>query len=319
MFSYGLSPVAEETRKIRRAANCIGAAYAFMFIFDWVLEFFIERSYSFSYFIYIVLSDPIYSELFQISFSCLVFLFPFALCVYLGGKTLSIVEFKRPIKGRALPLILIGVGICQIGEIATNMFGSVLDSFGNAPVMYESEYGTGFYGVALAVLSTAVVPALVEEFAMRGVVLGLLRRFGEGFAIIISSVVFGLMHGNLVQAPFAFIVGVGLGFVAVKGGSVWLSVLVHFVNNLFAVGFYYLSQSLTTTMESAFYCAYAALVLAVGIIGFCICRQKGEIFSFERAKTECSFLKKTAIFFSSPLMVAALVLTAAEIFKIQVF
>lgn len=319
MFSYGISPVAEETRKIRRAANCIGAAYAFIFVFDLLLEYLVGYSFSFSRFIFKVINDPVYKELFQITFSLLVFVPPYIMAVGLSGRRFSIIDFRRPRSGSSFSLVLMGLGICQIGEIAATMFGNVLSSIGHAPVMPEVTYSRGFYGVALAVISTAFVPALAEEFAMRGVAMGLLRRFGDGFAILMSSIMFGLMHRNLVQAPFAFIVGLGLGFVAVKGGSVWLAVIVHFINNLLAVCFTYLTKNLTTTMKSAVFCSYAAVMLAVGVIGFCLCKQKDELFTFEAPKTECSLLRKTAAFFTSPLIIIGLLLTANDIFNLQVF
>lgn len=318
MFSYGITPKAQQKGEIRRAANCIGAAYAFIFIFDWLLLYFAKNSYSFAHFISIVANDEVYSELFQIGFSLLAFLFPYMLALSLSGRGSSVLNFKKPIKGRALPLVLMGVGVCQIGELATNMFATAMEGLGSAPVYNEVTYGKSPYAVALAIVSTAVVPALVEEFAVRGVAMGILRRFSDGFAIIVSAIIFGLMHGNLVQAPFAFIVGLGLGFVAIKGGSVWLAVLVHFINNLFAVGFTYLAEHLNTFTKTAVYGSYAALMLALGVIGFAICKEKEELFSFEKGEELCSFKTKVLTFFTSPLMVGALLLTAIKILELQV-
>ncbi len=318
MFSYGITPIAQQKREIRRAANCIGAAYAFIFIFDWLLSYFAQNSYSFAYFIFTVANDEVYSELFQISFSLLSFLFPYLLALKLSGQSCAVLNFKKPAKGRALPLVLMGIGVCQIGELATSMFATAMDNLGSAPVYNDVTYGKSVYAVVLAVVSTAIVPALVEEFAIRGVAMGILRRFSDGFAIIVSAIIFGLMHGNLVQAPFAFIVGLGLGFVAIKGGSVWLAVLVHFINNLCAVGFTYLSEHLNSITKTAVYSAYAAFMLALGVIGFCLCKEKDEIFSFQKEEEICSFKTKILTFFTSPLMVGALVLTAIKILELQV-
>ena len=77
-------------------------------------------------------------------------------------------------------------------------------------------------------MDTAIVPAVFEEFAFRGVVLNKLRKFGDSYAIIMSAVLFGLMHGNLSQIPFAFILGLVIGFIAVKTNSIIPGILIHF-------------------------------------------------------------------------------------------
>ena len=48
----------------------------------------------------------------------------------------------------------------------------------------------------LNLVSTAVLPALVEEMVFRGYILGALRPQGDGLAIVFSAVFFGLLHGK---------------------------------------------------------------------------------------------------------------------------
>jgi hypothetical protein len=43
------------------------------------------------------------------------------------------------------------------------------------------------------------------------------------------------MHGNLVQAPFAFIAGIGLGYAVIASGSLWTGILIHLLNNSISV------------------------------------------------------------------------------------
>ncbi|MBR6693474.1 MAG: CPBP family intramembrane metalloprotease [Clostridia bacterium] len=317
MFSYPLTKSEIEINQIRRAANCIGAAYAFIFLPRWLLEFFIRNSSGFARFIYFVASDTVYSAIFDMVISFLTFVPPFLLFLIILRRSPQVINFSCP-KRRSLPLILIGVGICQIGEIMTLLFSDAISIFGESASMASPALETGVYGVAFSVLSIAVVPALVEEFALRGVVLGALRRHGEGFAILISSILFGLMHLNLTQAPFAFVVGLGLGFIAVQGGSVFLAVIVHFINNLTSIIFSYLGSELGFISRSAIFCSYSAAVLAIGILGLMLCRPRKELFSLNRGEGELSFKKKTAVFFSSPVMIAAMALTVIEFIRIQI-
>ena len=140
----------------------------------------------------------------------------------------------------ALLLVFAGVGLCFIGDLATNYFAIFADSMGVTFNSYMQalagdEAPQGAFGLLLYLLQGALVPALVEEFVFRGVILQPLRKFGDWFAILSTALLFGLMHGNMTQVPFAIIAGVALGYVAVVSGSLWVSVAVHFFNNFIAV------------------------------------------------------------------------------------
>ena len=70
-----------------------------------------------------------------------------------------------------------------------------------------------------------------EELLFRGLMLRSLEPFGKKFAIFATALLFGLFHGNLSQAPFAFGVGLVLGYVAMEYNIGWAMVL-HMFNNL---------------------------------------------------------------------------------------
>lgn len=70
-----------------------------------------------------------------------------------------------------------------------------------------------------------------EEILFRGYVMRSMERYGKKFAIIASAFLFGVFHGNVVQSPYAFLVGLVLGYVAMEYSVVWAMVL-HMINNL---------------------------------------------------------------------------------------
>ncbi len=72
---------------------------------------------------------------------------------------------------------------------------------------------------------------IAEELLCRGLAMRPLVRYGKRFAILMSAFFFGLMHCNIVQTPFAFVVGLVLGYVAVEYNILWAMVL-HMINNL---------------------------------------------------------------------------------------
>jgi len=86
------------------------------------------------------------------------------------------------------------------------------------------------------VLIIGLTPAICEEIAFRGFILSGLRGMGHKWgAIILTSVIFGLAHGLLQQSLSACAVGIVIGYIVVKSGSLWPGVLFHFTHNSLSV------------------------------------------------------------------------------------
>lgn len=148
------------------------------------------------------------------------------------------IPMGKPLKAKFLPLIVIaGFGLCLFGNIINSYITVFLELFTGGKLEYSiaPEIPTTASGIILFYFGTAVVPALIEEFALRGIIMQPLRRYGDWFAIICSALVFSLMHCNLVQIPFAFIAGVVIGYAVIMTESVWTGVIIHFMNNAFSV------------------------------------------------------------------------------------
>ncbi|MCC7666078.1 CPBP family intramembrane glutamic endopeptidase [Liquorilactobacillus satsumensis] len=79
-------------------------------------------------------------------------------------------------------------------------------------------------------LYAALLGPLTEEIVFRGYLLRSLAKYGNEMAIIISAYMFGLYHANFVQTPFAFMVGLVFGYVALNYGIKW-SIGLHIFNN----------------------------------------------------------------------------------------
>ncbi len=116
----------------------------------------------------------------------------------------------------------------------------------------------------LGFLSIAVIPALIEETVIRGIVMQPLRKYGDKFAIIASSLLFAIMHGNMVQIPYTVIGGILLGSLAIITGSLWPSVILHFINNLYSV----IALSVNDNFgETASLIATAIMLVTFAIVG----------------------------------------------------
>ena len=81
-----------------------------------------------------------------------------------------------------------------------------------------------------------VVGPVAEEIFFRGFVLtGLLKRFGVRRALLLSSLLFGLFHIDPGAIVPTFALGLVLGWVYLKTGSIWPSIFAHALHNTLAV------------------------------------------------------------------------------------
>lgn len=97
----------------------------------------------------------------------------------------------------------------------------------------ETDYS--FFAFLLGILSTAILPGFCEEFTHRGMLLGSLKNNGIKRAIVFSALLFALMHFNIVQFGYAFVVGLILGFITAITRSIFPAMIVHFTNNALSV------------------------------------------------------------------------------------
>ena len=90
---------------------------------------------------------------------------------------------------------------------------------------------TATSGTLSQFLYACVMAPVAEELIYRGFCLRRLQTHGDVFAIVLSAVLFGIMHANPAQMLFAFGVGLVLGFVAVRY-SLFHAIVLHVINNL---------------------------------------------------------------------------------------
>lgn len=83
------------------------------------------------------------------------------------------------------------------------------------------------------IVYTIAAAPILEELIYRGLTLVILeKRFSFITANIIQALLFGIMHGNLVQGSYAFVLGMVLGLIVKRYNSLWAAIFCHFVMNL---------------------------------------------------------------------------------------
>ena len=269
------------------------------------------------------LNDETFALLVETMYSIFCTALPFALVFGVIGK-LGIarpeMSFRKPQGGWQTALLLpAGLGLCFIGNILSNYIVTFAGSFGITFRSYEYtlEHQTDTPETAglmlLTIVHTAVLPALLEELAFRGFLMQPLRKYGDWFAIVTSALLFGLIHGNMTQAPFAILAGIALGYVNVVSGSMWTNILLHFLNNLISVLY---SFGLNAAGEGGSVLLSLLVtygIIVVGIVAFIGYALSNRDFMRLRPGTAPRFPRKAAHYWLMPTMVIALLLIFREI------
>ena len=135
-----------------------------------------------------------------------------------------------------------GFGIAAVCSFLLGLLGaffvSVLPGAEEAFQAYEENMGTlTSDSLILNFLSTVIFAPLAEEVVFRGLVYTRLRRaFPKWAAVVTAGIVFGLVHGNLIQILYAAPLGMLLCLIYEKYRSIWGSLAVHVGFNLTGFG-----------------------------------------------------------------------------------
>ena len=87
----------------------------------------------------------------------------------------------------------------------------------------------------VTMIYTCIVAPVTEELVFRGFLLKNMSRVSQKTGIIITSIMFGLFHGNIPQAILAFILGIFLAHITIKHNSVIPAIIVHATVNSFSM------------------------------------------------------------------------------------
>ena len=137
----------------------------------------------------------------------------------------------KPMKpGDFCSLLALTLGIQLVFSVLASMMEMFFNLFGLS-LMESVESATMSADSFSMFLYMGVGAPVAEEILFRGLILRKLQPYGKRFAIVLSALLFGIFHGNLVQIPYAFLVGLVLGYVAMEHNILWAMVL-HMFNNL---------------------------------------------------------------------------------------
>ncbi|MDD7986448.1 ABC transporter permease subunit [Lentisphaera marina] len=136
-------------------------------------------------------------------------------------------------------------------------------------------------GVINALLIVALTPAICEEFLFRGILLNASKGWKTFSAIALNGLLFGALHMSIANMPALSLMGAYMAYIVWKSGSIFHSVLVHFINNSLAVLLIYYSTEKMISEEKFMAIIEHPLCMGVAFVYLCF-----AMFSIKNCKRE---------------------------------
>lgn len=205
--------------------------------------------------------------------------------------------------GKAARYAVTGISLQCVAGIAYNILEFLLSNAGTKLGQMDTSYTSSPKSIIMMVLYMCILAPITEELLFRGFLMKTLSRVGTRFAIVISAMLFGLMHGNIAQMLLGFLVGLYLGKIDVRHNSLLPSIIVHMAINVNAVIITLAEEFSDTIAGSIFLTMFALLYYAAAILGliFWFWKERKEPLPYPTQKQAF----RSRLFWSSPLMLAA--------------
>lgn len=263
-YDFNKMYIAEQKSNLRNNFSKIGFSLLFSFVILYL------ASYGIMFITTPGIKNPqnsfVISNLISAMASILAFIpAGFFCCAISKEKITSLISFTREKKESLGYILIASFAFFMLSNYMTNLFLGNMDLIGIPVNQSSSGFEKSWINLAVYILSVAVIPAMTEEFIFRGVLLGILKKYGESFAVVTSALLFGLMHQNFVQLPFAFVGGLVFGYITIYTGSIVPAMAVHFANNLFSCIFTSLPKYIGNTPSEIIYSAAVLLSLILGV------------------------------------------------------
>lgn len=316
-FTPPMTPEQKEKKKLRGDGNYIGGM---MLALTAVMQVFFSAIMLLLAMLGIISFEQMYSDPFYglgnttfllVYAGCYVvsFLFPTVLvAVCCKRRHFPLSPSKAVTAGDAFFGVLTAMGMCVVANFVATYVAAFFEQFGiTMPEMPEMMVKTP-ESLLLNLFVIAILPALLEELVFRGYVLRALRPYGDWFAVLVSAVLFGLMHGNILQIPFALLVGIALGWLYIMTDNIWLPVAVHFSNNAMSTLLDYFSMDMGDEAKGMYFTLVLLAIAAVGVVSLvALIVRRSDLFRRLPRQTLLSTGQRIGTLASSPLFIISVI------------
>jgi membrane protease YdiL (CAAX protease family) len=152
-----------------------------------------------------------------------------AWCVAFRGDVLP--RLLQPVRIVWFPIAVMSAGVTF--TVASAAVYAINHAFEAPDLRYLDSFVNDGWSFGWAVVGICVMPGVFEELAFRGVIFGTLQRvLGSTEALLVSALMFAILHLLVPSMPHLFLMGVALAWLRIKTGSLLPGMLTHFTHNL---------------------------------------------------------------------------------------
>lgn len=179
---------------------------------------------------------------------------------------------ENVLKGKVLISLVIAAVGCYCFDILVATVVSIISP--EALESFNSLMDSALGGDELmAFLAVVILAPIAEELLFRGIIFRMLvKHWSEIAAIIVSALLFGIYHMNLMQAIYVLPVGLLLGYTAYKCKSVLPCIMIHMINNFMP----YVLGVLPESLQAEWFCVIIVLVCAAALFAIWKMPKKAE-------------------------------------------
>lgn len=201
----------------------LGITTLLQFIIALGVKLMVPELYEKSWFIWAVSFAPLYFAAIPIG--------------YLIIKPLPklIVPQKKLSFGKLIAFLAMSFAVMYIGNIVGTLLNTGIAALKGSTLTNPLEALMAGSSIYIELLVVVTIAPILEEFIFRKMLIDRIRVYGEGTAILVSGLMFGLFHGNLFQFFYAFGLGCLFAYIYLRTGRVRYTIILHAIINGFGV------------------------------------------------------------------------------------
>ena len=145
------------------------------------------------------------------------------------------VETKKMRFGKFIAFLAMSFAVMYIGNIVGTLLNTGIAALKGTELVNPLEEVMTSSNIFIEILAVVIIAPVMEELIFRKMLIDRIRVYGEGTAILVSGLMFGLFHGNLFQFFYAFGLGCLFAYIYLRTGRVRYTMILHAIINGFGV------------------------------------------------------------------------------------
>ncbi len=134
--------------------------------------------------------------------------------------------------GRFVIIMIVCFAVMYAGNLVGTLLNLMLQAIAGKEMSQPLFSLITDSGIWANLMFVVILAPIAEELFFRKLLIPRLLPFGEKPAVIVSGLIFGLIHGNFTQFFYAFGLGIAFGFIFVKTGKLAYTIILHMFINL---------------------------------------------------------------------------------------